>query len=52
MTKKQERDSARTARLGAVRRQQRSTALLRMKVIMATSCRRQLNPDQRSATDD
>jgi hypothetical protein len=45
MTKREERDNARTARLVAVRRQQRRSALLRMRVIKAMSCRRPLNPD-------
>jgi hypothetical protein len=46
MTKREVRANARTARLRAVRRQQQRKALLRLQVITAMSCRRQLNPDQ------
>jgi hypothetical protein len=48
MTKREGRANARITRLGPARRQQQYSALLRKRVITATSCRRQLNPDQQS----
>ncbi len=50
MTKREHRRSARNARLGEVRRQQKRNALLRMQVISVTSCRRPMNAENHTPT--